>query len=543
MPTAFVRGLAFAVLAGLLTGQELQPLGKGPVWRVGTPKGRNEVFATADGCAACHSAGARSLAMLSPTGHDISPHGLWQSTVMANSARDPFWRAQVAAEVAADPGRAEEVQALCLRCHTPMHSHTRRLGGEAPLPVADALRDPLAQDGVSCAVCHQIQAEGLGSEATFGGKGRIERGRRIFGPYPDPVADAMRAAAALEVVHGPHVQKSALCATCHTLVTAHADERFPEQTPYFEWQNSEFNDEAGRTATSRTCQECHMADLGATRIARDPNGGDFLVPVRAPYRSHGFVGGNAFLLDLLGGHREALGVTAPAEGLRLAARASRRLLAEATARLTVGALTRAEGELRFDVRIENLTGHKFPTGFPSRRAWLHVQVRSGNRVVFDSGGYDRQGRILGVDDPLAHPHVTHVTDPGQVVVYELVAADSDDEPTTQLTRMAKRGKDTRLLPRGWRRDGPRATDTAPVGIGNDFDFTAGGDTVSFAIPYGVFAPDATVIAWLRYQTIPPHWVDPLRAIDDDACRAFVAMYDAADKTPELAGVVVREEAR
>ena len=537
------RVAAAVCSAAAAFAQEVKPLDLGPSWLGPRPVARNEVFATADGCAQCHSGSPRSLAMVSSLGEDISPHALWQATVMANAARDPFWRAQVQKEVAADPERAAEVQALCLRCHAPMHSHTRRLGGEAPLAVDEALRDPLAQDGVSCSLCHQIQAVGLGTDATFAGKGRIERGRKIFGPFAEPVIDPMRVTAGYDVLHGAHVQRSALCATCHTLVTTHTTESFPEQTPYFEWQNSEFADEQGKTATSRSCQECHMADLGATRIARDPSGADFLVPVRSPYRAHAFVGGNAFLLDLLADNREALAVLAPASALRQTARATRRQLAEATVALSIGEITRAAGELRFDVRLENLTGHKFPTGFPSRRAWLHVQVRAGNRVVFDSGGYDREGRILGVDEPLLQPHATQVREPGQVVIYELVATDVEGEPTTHLTRMAHRGKDTRLLPKGWRRDGPRAAATAPVGIGNDFDFTAGGDTVAFAIPLAARAGLTTVVAWVRYQPVPPHWVDDLRALDDDSCRQFVTMYDAANKAPEQVAVATREEQR
>jgi cytochrome c2 len=535
--------LAFTVLAAGAAAQQLQPLGAGPAWRRVRPAGSNEVFATADGCALCHSSHPRSMAMTGPTGTDVSPHALWQATAMANSARDPFWRAQVAAEVAADRDRGDEVQALCLRCHAPMHAHTRRLGGEAPVGVAEALRDPLAQDGVSCSMCHQIQAAGLGEEATFGGKGRVERGRKVFGPFEQPLAQPMRDFAGYEVTHGAHVQRAGLCATCHTNVTRHGAEPFPEQTPYFEWQNSEFSDENGRTAASRTCQECHMPDLGASRIARDPAGADFLSVVRSPYRSHAFVGGNASLLDLLADHGDALGVTAPVAALRATARATRRQLGEATGSVAIGDLVRADGELRFDVRVGNLAGHKFPTGFPSRRAWLHVQVRSGNDVAFDGGGWDRAGRILGIDDALAHPHATRVTSQEQVVVYELVAADAAGAPTTRLTRMVRRTKDTRLLPKGWRRDGPRAEATAPVGIGNDLDFTAGGDTVSYAIPYAAAAPGARVVAWLRYQAIAPHWVDALRDVDDDACRTFVAMYDAADKTPEVVAVAVREESR
>jgi len=164
-------------------------------------------------------------------------------------------------------------------------------------------------------------------------------------------------------------------------------------------------------------------------------------------------------------------------------------------------------------------------------------------VVFDSGGWTKDGRIAGVADELRQPHHTHVTDASEVVVWEMIAADATGEPTTHLTRMQRRQKDTRLLPKGWRRDGPHAADTAPVGIGNDIDFTAGGDSVDFELPLGPDAPAATVVAWVHYQTIPPHWVDAVRDVDADECRAFVAMYDAADRTPDTAGVALRAEDR
>lgn len=517
-------------------------LGPGPGWRGPVrPSGRNEVFATGDGCAMCHSNAKNALAMRTATSEEVSPHKLWQASVMANSFLDPYWRAQVEKEMAADPENAEDVQALCMRCHAPMVHHSRRIAGQGPIAVADAAADPLARDGVSCTVCHQIQAEGLGTEETFAGKPKIQRGRRIFGPYAEPVATPMQNMASYQPVHGAHVQSSALCASCHTLHTEHAGVKFPEQTPYLEWRNSIFQDESGKTEQSRTCQECHMADLGSMRIARNPGGRDFLIPVRDHFRAHSFVGGNAFLLDLLAANKEALGVTADVEALQRNAMASRRLLANETVAMTIGEITRGEGAVQFAVRVENLTGHKFPTGYPSRRAWLHVQVRDGNQVVFDSGGWTADGHLANVADELRQPHYTRVTDPSQVVIWEMVANDEKGEPTMHLTHMATRGKDTRLLPKGWRRDGPHAEDTAPKGIGNDLDFTAGGDTVNFAIPLAKETGPVTVVAWVRYQPIPAHWVDSLRSVDMPACKTFVAMYDAASKTPDVAGVVARSE--
>lgn len=539
---AWLVAAAAAGLAAQDPTPERPPLGPGPLWRGPVrPTARNEVFATGDGCAMCHSASSASSAMRSATGEDVSPHALWRASVMANAFRDPFFRAQVAREVAADPDRGEEVQALCLRCHAPMLHHSRRLAGQGPIDAAHAAGDPLAKDGVSCAVCHQIQPTGLGTEATWAGKGRIEKGRRIFGPFEKPVQAPMQQFASFEVVHGPHVQTAGLCATCHTLHTGHTGETFPEQTPFLEWRNSEFADENGPTPTSRTCQQCHMADLGRTRIARDPSGTDFLVVPRAPYRSHSFVGGNAFLLDLFAKNAEDLGVDAPIEALQQNAKASRRLLAEDTIALSIGEPVRHGGKLQFAVRLENLTGHKFPTGFPARRAWLHVQVRTAFGTAFESGRYDADGHLIDVEDEAGEPHRQRITSKKEVAVWEMVAADVAGQPTTLLTSMRRRMKDNRLLPKGWRPDGPHATDTAPIGTAGDADFVAGGDTVAFEVDFPANAPKATVVAWVLYQTMPPHWIAPLREVDAPECRVFVGMYDAAKKRPEVVGVAVREE--
>jgi hypothetical protein len=325
------------------------------------------------------------------------------------------------------------------------------------------------------------------------------------------------------------------------LIGTHTGRRFPEQTPYFEWRNSVFSDEADPTDASRTCQQCHMADVGPTRIARDPSGTDYLLPARDPYRAHAFVGGNAFLLDLLADNRERLGVPASAEALRRMAHATRRQLTTATVAIDVSPIEHVDDELRFHVRIENLTGHKFPTGYPARRAWLHVRVQNEDGVVFDCGGVDRNGAIQGVIDPLDHEHVTRIETPFDVPIWELVAHDPDGRPTTSLVSMAARHKDTRLLPKGWRRDGPHADDTAPAGIGGDVDFTAGSDGVDVAVAYAQDLPRATVFVWVHYQPIPPHWVEPLRSVDADECRTFVELYDAADKTPETVAAAVRAE--
>ncbi len=499
----------------------------------------DDFFTTSEQCAVCHTTAPAANAMKSATGDDVSPYALWQGTMMANSFRDPYFRAQLRKETIA---AGEAVQELCLRCHAPMMSHGAAMSGEPRPRLAQVEGDLLAEDGVSCTVCHQITAEGLGQPSTFSGNPHLTKERSIFGPFADVVTQPMRNLVRYTPVQGTHIRDSALCATCHTLYTEHHGTPFPEQTPYLEWRNSEFSDEEGRDETSRTCQECHMPSTGPTRIARNPMGFDFLIPVRDGYRGHAFVGGNAFMLDMLQNNREELDVIAEPEALGRMITATRRQLAEQTAKLTVSPITREDGVLKFAVQVKNLTGHKFPTGYPSRRAWLSIVVRQGRQVLFESGAYDEAGRIVGVADELRLPHVQVVEKPEQVIVYEMIAHDPDGAPTTHLTKMVKRAKDSRLLPRGWRNDGPHVADTAPVGTEGDADFTGGGDTVQFRIPLPEGRRgNVQVVARLYYQTVPPAWVDALRGIDAEECERFVRMYDAADKTPETIDVAVGNE--
>jgi hypothetical protein len=540
--------VAAALLAGLgLTSRspdlDASPQGPGRgMGMMGRAAASSDHFTESSACALCHSAATTATALWSPTGDDVSPHGTWKATMMANSFRDPYWRAQVSKEVAAagDDAKKAEIQALCVTCHGPVAHHDARLAGKESPGVFASYGNALAEDGVTCTVCHQAQGDNLGDPEGFSGNLDIRPGRKIFGPYEDPSARPMLMHTGFEATHGPHIRDAGLCGSCHTLYTHHVPggAPFPEQTPYLEWQNSAFSVEGSEDA--RSCQECHMPEVGEMRIARNPAGFDFNIPVRDDYRAHTFVGGNAFMLDLLRRNSDELGVKADADALRRNARATRRQLAHETVDLSVDEAEAGDGFVAFDVRVRNKTGHKFPTGYPARRAWLRVQVRSGRSVVFDSGAFSEDGRIKGLADEHGQPHHALIDDPSQVQIYESVAADVEGRPTTYLTRMASRLKDNRILPRGYRADGAYAADTAPAGVGDDADFVGGEDRTRYriALPEGTSSSGIVVVAWMHYQSVPPAWVDPLRTVDTEEAVRFVRMYDAADKEPETVGVTV-----
>ena len=392
-------------------------------------------------------------------GENLGFQDNFRATMMANSARDPIWRAAVSAEVAAHPDAAAEIEDLCMRCHAPMGWQAAYDIGQQPVST-DLLHERgalsmIALDGASCALCHQITDVGLGTPESFGGGYNITQDLVTFGPFDDPVEVGMETDSNYSPAHGPHIGSAALCATCHTLFTDPVDAegnpvgtRFAEQTPYLEWQNSIFNDEIDTPAPeARPCQGCHVPREDRegrsviTRIARRPLGGEYATLFdREPVGRHSFIGGNTLVPALLRDNRRALSPVASDEEFDALIERVLEQLAEETAVLTIDALEESEGVLRFDATVENLTGHKFPTGYPARRAWLHVTVEGpGGEILAQSGHWNTAGQLLDAEgEPLAaelvggptYPHFDRVEDLADVVVFETVMENSDGEVTS-----------------------------------------------------------------------------------------------------------------
>jgi hypothetical protein len=264
----------------------------------------------------------------------------------------------------------------------------------------------------------------------------------------------------------------------------------------------------------------------------------FLEP-RTPYGLHSLVGGNAQMLEIMRDNAEALGLETAPELFDSTLQRTRDMLRNETVDLAVnmGDWIDAWGGL-CEVQLTNKAGHKFPSGYPARRAWIEVKATQNGQVVWHSGGWEN-GNITGVDEgglDVFEPHHSVIDDPMQVQIYELVAADVEGNPTNVLERAASSLKDNRLTPKGFSYDHPVYDTTRVEGLAltdPQFNVGQGLHTVTYEMLGSVdYAPiDMEVKVW--YQAMPPRWVEPMFAFEDSTIQAFQAFFEAQGAAPEL----------
>lgn len=465
----------------------------------------SEHFAGSGNCGGCHDG------MRAEDGAEVSFRKSWAATMMANSARDPYWQAKMASELAQHPELAETINDKCLRCHAPMASVEAELQMSPLEAFDDGVLDPshplhdAAMDGVSCTTCHQLQPAQLAESQS--GNFAIDPERQVaFGPRVDTRRNPMEFSSGFTPLYGAHMRDSSACAGCHTLKTPFIDSEgnlasttpdreFPEQMPYVEWQHSDFG--PGK-ANEQSCQACHMPRRDGVALANRPR----WLASRDDVAEHDFLGANTLMLEILDTHSAELGV--PAADFDRAIRLNREFLRDGV-ELVIARAAMSDGELQLDVEVRNKAGHKFPTGYPSRRAYLHVTVTDGSgHTLFESGRVGRNGAIIGVDADAngaafeRHRAVIRTAD--QVQVFEAVMGDTDGAVTHSLLRAARYLKDNRIPPAGF----DKTAVPADIGvIGNalaDADFTGGSDVVRYRLPMPT-ARELTVTVELNYQSI------------------------------------------
>jgi hypothetical protein len=601
---------------------------------------RSAQFVTSDQCMSCHSGMTAPFgpSMFVPFGKaidfeapgwDVSPYGEWRWSAMGLAGRDPVFFAQVETELklidqefGSDKKHAQELkEALfdtCLRCHGGMghrqfkadHPDNRHFS-TAHTQATDGPHShygALARDGVSCMVCHRMQAKPQPTEdrrpylqyfleTQITGNYQLGPSNEIYGPFKDEeiAPYAMEHATGWKPKHGSFLKSSQMCGTCHTIALPavddpvhphdpHVDEvrktqtvevfrkchHHLEQATYLEWLNSEYENEVNpQNLNAKSCQDCHMArnlvderhsiniPNIATRIAhiQDPTYPES-ENVAAPehlnvrirnkdFRRHNFGGLNSLLIEMFRQHPDVLGVRttdfmtgSKIDAENALAGITRRARYE-TADLSVTVKQRDE-HIEAQVVVTNKVGHRFPSGVAFRRAFLEVALvrvtaSSEEETVWASGRTNALGVLIGPDGaPLAtefferddqgrqqfQPHHAVIDSETQVQVYETLIHNKKRELTTSFIRGCGIIKDNRLLPRGWKLDGPgggltgrflEATHPHQETLKDPrYANGSGTDEITYKIPRPKQDQGSLEVrATLYYQPLPPYFLATL----------------------------------
>ncbi len=327
-------------------------------------------------------------------------------------------------------------------------------------------------------------------------------------------------------------QDSQMCGTCHAINLPNVGQKFDmsnvlnhsetvdafkvynhsiEQATFLEWQNSDFGPgvhNEPKKGQFKSCQDCHMPggfhsldgeiniDQLVTQIAtiqdttypeveNQAPAEKIQVASRSDYRRHQLVGLNAFLIEMMNQFPDVLGIdnkerfmTFATTGSSLAMDSMLMQARNDTLKVEfVGNPTRDGNKLTADLKITNLTGHRFPSGVSFRRAFVEFVVQQNGKTIWASGKTNAAGVIVGGDgmplktELLNHvtpgnvfadyqPHYQVITSPNQVQIYEELILDgyvppegtpADQLPnfTTSFIHRITHVKDNRLLPKGW----------------------------------------------------------------------------------------------
>lgn len=506
------------------------------------PLGYNTFFVASGECSGCHGHDQQGLANVDTAGVDINVVDDWRSTMMANSARDPFWRAKVSHETLVNPDHAEVLENKCTSCHAPMANFDKHLTGGGNYSIAELETDSMALDGVSCAACHMMSGDSIGD--LFSGDlifdtAKVEGVGNLYGPYLNVLTAPMLGFVSYEPKYGEHISDAGLCAGCHTLITETADldgnltgDEFTEQGTYHEWLNSIYNDDV-------TCQECHIPQTNQPVIL---SANYAFLPGQRPYGLHHLAGANTFMLKMLKEHIDELDIPATEAQFDSTIARTERMLQERTLELELNMTSRDLDTAFIDLELENYAGHKFPSGYPARRAWVQFVVTNAlNDTLFASGILDDQYEVIGHDAEF-EPHYDMINDPNQVQIYEMVMGDVNGDKTTVLERAQEPIKDNRLVPFGFTTT-HFSYDTVKYGgavlLDDDFNLDdmgiegSGTDVISYHVPLNNYTGTIYITAKVLYQSAPPLWLDEMFSYNSAEIDTFRNMYFNQDNTPDL----------
>ncbi len=501
-----------------------------------TPIAPGEYFLTPENCKGCHGFDTLGIANVDANGHDVNLFDDWETSMMGLSAVDPFWRAKVSHETMVNPAHATELQNLCITCHAPAGHYSAIYKGQQHYVMSDLLNDSLGLSGVSCTACHAIgDSSSLGQ--LFTGQIPYDTNKVLFGPFTAPVAGPMQLYVGMMPTYSPHVSEGKFCSPCHTLLSNTVDlsgvptgGTFIEQATYHEWLNSAYPSQA------TVCQSCHMPQIEDAVILANGNVG---LPGRTPFNLHQFAGANSFMVNLIKQNKTTLGVSAPDYNFDSTLAAITNMLTKQSLDVQASLVSITSDTAFIDVDLTNKAGHKFPSGYPSRRAVLQMIVTKANGdTLFASGLFDANYEMQNVATPFEQHHDI-INTQTQNQIYEMVMGDVNGTVTTVLERAASHLKDNRIPPAGFSTL-HYAYDTCKI-VGSaltDVDFNKNGvtqgtghDIVHYHIPLNNYSGTINVYTAVYYQTLPPAFLSDMSNYSSPEINSFLTMYANADKSP------------
>jgi hypothetical protein len=404
-------------------------------------------------CSSCHSGGSDD------DGKTFRPWSTWSGTMMANATRDPLFAAALALSEQDAPGSG----AYCLRCHTPKGFVNGRATGTG------AALDANDHQGVDCEACHRsidasvaqpaVDHQGAAiaalaardAQAPHIGNARLHWDPRDIRHGPRDDADSPAHAASKTTF----TSSSEMCGQCHEVLSpltnlldsAGNDTGFPFplDNTYSEWRFSDF----ARAGTLKSCIDCHMP--AARGDALTVSTFSSAVP-RANPRMHLFVGGNEWGIDAV--KLAAPEIATERTGSFDAAKEATRALLATAVKIDLQPGAARMGATTFDltVRVTNLSGHKFPTGYADgRRAFLQVEV------------HDVQGQSLGLLGRYDEANA-RIDTASKLRVWESIQAEYASHKEWHIAKNDSIVEDTRIPPQGFRPEGAAVIAmTAPVG--------------------------------------------------------------------------------
>jgi nitrate/TMAO reductase-like tetraheme cytochrome c subunit len=501
------------------------------------PKGFNSLFAGSGECIQCHGYDTAQIASVNLLGEDINLVDDWRASMMANSAKDPFWRAKVSHEVLLYPQHQEIIENKCTSCHAPLGHFAAMHDGQQYYSMAEMLGDSIAQDGVSCLACHQQSQLDLGNLNS--GHLNFDTAKIAYGPFISPLESPMVMATDYKPVFSEHISDAGICAGCHTLITETLDydgnftgASFVEQATYHEWLNSTYE------VDNVTCQSCHMEAMAKGQVLLAAG---FDTEARTPFYLHELAGANVFMLKMFRDNIEELGLAATEDQFNQAILATEDMLYNKSISMNLIELERTIDTAFFEMNIANLAGHKFPSGYPSRRVFIEfLVINEVGDTVFISGKTDDDFEVVGHDTNY-EPHYDIIRSEDEVQIYEMVVSDVNDDVTTVLVRGEYSFKDNRIPPEGFSSN-HSTYDTVQIrGLANmDANFNqnsdgegTGADKIYFHVPLDGENGALQATAKVYYQTAPPKWMQELFEEESEEIDKFRVLFDAADRQPIL----------